>query len=220
MPRGHPHLVWDWNGTILDDLAAVVAATNEALRLVGGPSITADDHRRDFRRPVIDYYRYVLGREVATDEFHHLDRVFHEAYLRLLPTCALVVDAGRALRAWPGTQSLLSMWFHDDLVPAVTGYRLAGHFARVDGLRATRGGGMKAPHLVAHLAALGVAGPDCVLIGDSLDDAAAAAEVGARCVLFAGGFTDEPRLRATGLPLAGTLLEAVQLAGAFAVSPP
>ena len=59
---------------------------------------------------------------------------------------------------------------------------------------------------MAHLEALAVRGEDCVLIGDSLDDAEAAAAVGARVVLYSGGFTDEDRLRATGLPVATTLV--------------
>ena len=51
-----------------------------------------------------------------------------------------------------------------------------------------------------------------MLIGDSVDDADAAASVGARCVLYTGGFTDPARLRAVGVPVADTLAEAMLLA--------
>src|SRR6185503_14665366 len=94
-----------------------------------------------------------------------------------LDTCRLADGAAEAVAAWTGTQSLLSMWFHDYLVPTVDRYGLAGRLSRVDGLRATLGGGPKAPHLISHLEALGLAGPDCVLIGDSVDDAEAAEAV-------------------------------------------
>src|SRR5205807_1821814 len=79
-------------------------------------------------------------------------------------------------------------------------------------LRATIGGGSKTPHLAAHLDALGLTGPECVLIGDSVDDAHAADAVGAACVLYSGGFTDPERLAETGRPVAHTLTEAVRLA--------
>jgi phosphoglycolate phosphatase-like HAD superfamily hydrolase len=207
------HLVWDWNGTLLDDLELVVDATNASLALVGGAPVTADEHRRDFRRPISAYYEYVLGRPVDTAEFGRLDAAFHEAYRAGLTTCRLTVDARSAIAAWAGTQSLLSMWFHQELVPTVDRHGLTALLARVDGLRDVIGGGFKAPHLDAHLRALAVDGRDCVLIGDSVDDAYAAAEVGAQVVLYAGGFTDEARLRATGLPVATTLTEAVRLAG-------
>jgi phosphoglycolate phosphatase-like HAD superfamily hydrolase len=206
------HLVWDWNGTLLDDLTIVVDATNAALAVVGGPVVTADEHRRDYRRPIVDYYAFALGRPVDADEFAKLDQVFHDAYRKLLVDCALAADAVDAINAWPGGQSLLSMWFHHELVPEVTRRGLVERLARIDGLRAEVGGGHKAEHLAEHLDALGVPGHGAVLIGDSIDDAHAAAEVGARCVLYAGGFTDPPLLYATGLPVATTLTEAVELA--------
>src|SRR5205814_3978477 len=142
-----------WNGTLLDDLSLVVEATNASLALVGAGPTTADAHRREFRRPVSAYYADVLGRPVDEAEFSRLDRVFHDAYARGLRGCALTADAAGALAAWTGSQSLLSMWFHDELVPAVDRYGLGGYFARVDGLRAAIGGGPKAPHLAAPLAA-------------------------------------------------------------------
>jgi len=208
------HLVWDWNGTLLDDLELVVAATNASLASMGGPSITLDEHRRDFCRPLTAYYSNVLGRPITTDEFANLDRAFHDAYRAGLPECRLAIDALTAIGSWSGSQSLLSMFFHHELVPVVARHGLVEHLRRVDGLRDPVGGGSKAPHLRAHLEALSVAGEECVLIGDSVDDAEAAAAVGARIVLYAGGITEASRLRATGLPVATTLIEAVTLAAA------
>ncbi|GAA0938710.1 HAD-IA family hydrolase [Virgisporangium aurantiacum] len=206
------HLVWDWNGTLLNDLEPVVEATNAAFALVGGPVVDADEHRRDFRRPIVDYYAYVLGRPIDAAEFVRLDRVFHDTYRTRLVDCALADDAIEAINAWPDTQSLLSMFFHDELVPEVTRRGLVDRLARVDGLRAQVGGGHKAEHLKEHLAALDVAGEDTVLIGDSIDDAHAADEVGAAVVLYTGGFTDPEVLRASGYPVADTLIEAIKLA--------
>ncbi|HEY2948221.1 MAG TPA: HAD hydrolase-like protein [Micromonosporaceae bacterium] len=210
------HLVWDWNGTLLNDLDLVVRATNEAFVSVGAAPISADEHRRRFRRPIAEFYAEAAGRTLDDAEFVRLDRIFHEAYLAGLPTCALVSDAVVALRAWPGTQSLLSMWFHHELVPTVDRHGLTSHFTRVDGQRVLLGGGLifKAEHLARHLAALGVPGEQAVLIGDSLDDAHAADAVGAACVLYGGGFTDPDRLRASGRPVANTLVAAVALAEA------
>lgn len=207
-----PHLVWDWNGTLFDDLPLVVAASNAAFASAGGPQVTTEAHRRDFRRPVRDYYARVLGRPVDDDEFARLDQVFHDAYQAGLATCRLAADALSALGAWVGSQSLLSMWFHTELVPTVGRLGLAPHFVRVDGLCAPVGGGPKRPHLQAHLAKLGLTGRDVVLIGDTVDDAQAAHAVGARCVLYAGGLTEPRQLRATGVPVADTLTEAVALA--------
>jgi phosphoglycolate phosphatase-like HAD superfamily hydrolase len=206
------HLVWDWNGTLLDDLSLVVSSTNEAFAAVGGRAVDADEHRRVFRRPVAEFYAEILERAVDAEEFSKLDRIFHDAYRLGLTDMKLAADATAAMTSWPGTQSLLSMWFHEELVPAVETYGLAGVFTRVDGLRTEVGGHLKAGHLAEHLAGLGLTGEQVVLIGDSLDDAAAADAVGGEAVLYTGGFTDPNRLRASGRPVADTLVEAVALA--------
>ena len=206
------HLVWDWNGTLLDDLHLVVSSSNSAFESAGGRRVSPDEHRRLFRRPVAEFYAEILERAVEADEFGRLDRIFHDAYRMGLTTTSLAADAQQAIRSWPGTQSLLSMWFHEELVPALATYGLAGVFTRVDGLRTEVGGDLKAGHLARHLAELGVPGDRAVLIGDSLDDAAAAESVGAGCVLYTGGFTEPARLRASGVPVADTLEDAVALA--------
>ncbi|TNH24372.1 HAD family hydrolase [Micromonospora orduensis] len=213
MTPARPHLVWDWNGTLLNDLSLVVASTNVAFASVGGPAVTPDEHRVRFRRPIADYYAEVLGEAVDDEAFARLDRIFHDAYRNGLTTCELAADARTAMAAWPGSQSLLSMWFHEELVPTVHTFGLTSHFTRVDGLRAAVGGDRKAESLQAHLAELGVNGGDVVLIGDSIDDADAALAVGGRAVLYTGGFTDPARLRDSGHPVADTLTEAVALAG-------
>nr|BFE67618.1 hypothetical protein GCM10020092_009190 [Actinoplanes digitatis] len=121
------HLVWDWNGTLLDDLSLVVSSTNHTFAAVGGRSVDSDEHRRRFRWPVAEFYAEILERAVDAEEFEELDRIFHEAYRVGLTTISLAADAEAAIRAWPGGQSLLSMWFHDELIPAVQTYGLAQH---------------------------------------------------------------------------------------------
>ena len=206
------HLVWDWNGTLLDDLSLVVTATNHAFTAVGGRQVDSDEHRARFRRPVAEFYAEILERAVDDEEFGRLDKIFHDAYRLGLTSMTLAADATTALRSWPGSQSLLSMWFHSELVPAVETYGLGGVFTRVDGLRTEIGGHLKAGHLASHLDEMGIPGENVVLIGDSLDDAAAADAVGAAIVLYTGGFTHPDRLRAAGRPVADTLVGAVAAA--------
>ena len=206
------HLVWDWNGTLLDDTALVVAATNATLVGLGGREISVEDHRRDFFRPVADYYAHLLGRPVGPDDFLALDATFHTVYRAGLVDVALAPGARDAMAAWTGTQSLLSMFFHDDLLALVRRHGLDALLARVDGLRDLVGGGPKAPYLTAHLRALDLPPGEVVMIADTVDDAEAAAAVGAAIVLYDGGITDTARLEATGAPVASSLVEAVALA--------
>jgi phosphoglycolate phosphatase-like HAD superfamily hydrolase len=211
---GARHLVWDWNGTLFDDHVAVVAAVNDALARLGLPPIDADSYRSHFTRPVERFYEQVAGRAISPEEWEALDQGYHDSYLARLERLALAPDARAALAATQAaglTQSLLSMWRHHDLVPLVERLGIDRYFVRVDGLRRSDGGG-KAAHLVEHLAALKLVPGAVVMVGDSLDDLAAARAVGARCVLYDGGSHHRHALEATGVPVVDTLTAALAAA--------
>jgi phosphoglycolate phosphatase-like HAD superfamily hydrolase len=110
-----------------------------------------------------------------------------------------------------GKQSLPSMWFHDQLVPLVIEHGLTGLFTRIDGLRVDVGGESKAGHLAEHLAVQGLAAGDVVVVGDVLDDAVAAAKVGARCVLVSTGMGGREALAASGAPVVDSVSEALRV---------
>ncbi len=60
-----PHVIWDWNGTLFDDLAIVVASVNASLTQLGAPPIDEGGYRDHFTRPVHVFYEHLLGHEVA-----------------------------------------------------------------------------------------------------------------------------------------------------------
>jgi phosphoglycolate phosphatase-like HAD superfamily hydrolase len=205
------HVVWDWNGTLFDDHVAVVGAVNDALALVGLPPIDSHTYRSHYTRPVQLFYEQVAGRPIEPGEWWTLDDAYHHGYLARLERVGLASDARAALAAAEAaglTQSLLSMWRHQDLVPLVERLGIGHYFRRVDGLRVAGGGG-KTEHLAAHLAALEVEASAVVLVGDTLDDLAAARAVGARCVLYDGGSHHRHALEATGVPVVDTLTGAL-----------
>ncbi|MEV7996479.1 HAD family hydrolase, partial [Streptomyces sp. NPDC086077] len=110
------------------------------------------------------------------------------------------------------SQSILSMYGHEELVPLVRGFGIETHFIRVDG-RTGPSGGSKAEHMVRHLAALARVDPSrTVVIGDAADDAVAALHVGAKAVLYTGGSHGRASLEETGVPVVDSLGEAVALA--------
>jgi phosphoglycolate phosphatase-like HAD superfamily hydrolase len=205
------HIVWDWNGTLFHDIDAVVGATNEIFKPYGIPVLTADGFREVYTRPIWLAYERMLGRALDEGEWERLDIGFHDHYHRLMLVCGLADGCRDTLAAWQnsgGSQSLLSMWGHDRLVLKVTELGLDGHFRRVDGLRSASGG-HKAEHMVAHIAALGADPGEVLVIGDSVDDANAAAHVGARAVLYTGGMTRRADLEALGFPVVDTLAAAL-----------
>jgi phosphoglycolate phosphatase-like HAD superfamily hydrolase len=210
------HIIWDWNGTLFNDIDAIVDATNAIFTGELPEPLTADSLRAAFTRPVWVCYERLLGRPLGDGEWPRLDAGYHEHYHRLMRFCGLAPDARSTLQSWQshgGSQSLLSMWQHDMLVPTVRDYfHLEPYLARVDGLRGVGGGGSKAEHMVAHLAALRLDPADVLVVGDSVDDVEAGRSLGARAVAYTGGSTGRDALAATGAPVVDTLTDALAYA--------
>lgn len=208
------HLVWDWNGTLLDDLPIVVEAVSRSIAMFGFAPITADDYRDHYTRPVRHFYDNLFGRVVADEEWLRLNATFHDVYFDLAGDAPLVPDAREALDLLDAAgwgQSLLSMSPQDWLTTIVDRLGLTERMALVDGLSEVTGG-LKAPHMEGHLRLLGIDGGSVVVVGDTPDDVAAARHVGARAVLFHGGSHHMEVLEAEGVPIAETLVDAVELA--------
>lgn len=205
------HVVWDWNGTLFDDFGQVVAAVNHGLEGLGVGPITATDYRDHYTRPVKGFYEALLGRKVTDEEWASIDRRFHDAYRRRVGSARLAVGARMVLDrvAREGaTQSLLSMYPHSDLLPLVERWELGGWFVVVQGLQG-RAGDRKASHLAVHLQRLDLDPGRVLVVGDALDDAEAAAAVGARCILYDSGSHHRSHLHEAGVPVVESLLEVV-----------
>ncbi|MFE2379503.1 HAD family hydrolase [Streptomyces sp. NPDC059398] len=183
----NPHIVWDWNGTLLGDGRIMMRSVIAAFAVAGLPEITIEDHRKHFTRPISSFFEKLAKRSLSAADYGVLRQSFEAAYRGLAVNLALTSHADAVLRRWAvagRTQSLLSMHPHEKLVPEIKKYGIADLFLRADGYKGS-GADTKAEHLKAHLAALGGPSPDdVILIGDTVDDALAAQDVGLRCVIF------------------------------------
>lgn len=182
------HVVWDWNGTLWDDLPQVHLAVNAALREVGAPKLGLSEYIRVFTRPLPLFYRRVLGREITDSEWERINHRFETSYVASLHLARLASDALRALETVArssATQSILSLYPHDPLNALVHRLGISHYFTRIDGLRGLSGRskvGLFGNHLKA--AAGGIPPHRVVMVGDTDDDLAAATEAGSTCILI------------------------------------
>ncbi|MGN9756169.1 HAD family hydrolase [Streptomyces sp. SD31] len=206
------HIVWDWNGTLFHDNDAIIGATNAAFAELGLDPITLEEYRALYCVPVPKFYERLLGRLPTDVEWEVMDETFHRYYTEHRVRCGLTEGAAELLVEWRSagrSQSILSMYGHEELVPLVRGFGIEEHFIRVDG-RTGPSGGSKAEHMVRHIEALMSVDPArTVVIGDAADDAVAALHVGARAVLYTGGSHSRASLEGVGVPVVDTLGEAV-----------
>ncbi|MEU9411497.1 HAD family hydrolase [Streptomyces sp. NPDC048281] len=205
------HIVWDWNGTLFHDNDAIIGATNAASAELGLAPITLEQYRALYCVPVPKFYERLMGRLPTDTEWEVMDVIFHRYYAEHRARCGLTEGAAELLAGWRSagrSQSLLSMYVHDELVPLVRGFGIEPHFVRVEG-RVGPSGGSKAEHMVRHLRQLEDVAPGrTVVIGDAADDAVAARAAGARAVLYTGGSHGRASLEEVGVPVVDSLAEA------------
>lgn len=210
--QGATHIVWDWNGTLFHDNEAIIGATNAAFAELGIEPLTLEQYRALYCVPVPKFYERLIGRLPTDEEWEIMDGIFHRYYVEHRAACGLTEGVPTLLADWQSagrSQSILSMYGHEDLVPLVRGFGIEPHFLRVDG-RIGPSGGSKAEHMVRHVGALtGVEPSRVVVIGDAADDAVSARHVGAQAVLYTGGSHSRASLEEVGVPVVDTLAEAV-----------
>ncbi len=215
--NGVRHVVWDWNGTLVDDSLVILECVNQVLDAFGIPHVTADFYRSHFSRPVTRFYESLLGSRLSPSDWISIEEGFRTAYRERVNGVALRPDAAgvlRQLRSNGTTQSILSMWHEDDLLSRVWDLDIGQLFIEIDGSVGV-GGGRKAARLRRHLRQLrinhGIGTAGVVMVGDTLDDADAAADSRVRCVLIDGGSHHRAALEQSGSPVVGSLSAAVEL---------
>lgn len=130
------HVVFDWNGTLIDDCALAVATVN-ALRVERGMAeITKDQYRRAFRFPISAFYRD-LGFEVDDQGFSALMARYLALFNAGVDDCPLHPGARETiaqLRAAGVGVHILSASHQDTLRRSLEAKGLTADFDEVAGM--------------------------------------------------------------------------------------
>ncbi|OGQ99973.1 MAG: hypothetical protein A2284_02865 [Deltaproteobacteria bacterium RIFOXYA12_FULL_61_11] len=203
LPR---HVIWDWNGTLLDDVALCVEVMDGMLRARGLPGLDVQRYREVFDFPVIEYYRR-LGFDFEVEPFSEVGTEFIVTYERRrheAPLRAGAVEVLHRLRAAGVTQSLLSAYRQESLEQLIRTHGLETHFLALRGLGDHYAHGKQELGL-RHLAELPYAREEIVLVGDTVHDHEVATLLGLRAFLLTDGHQAASRLATSGRPLLAEL---------------
>ncbi|HKE16381.1 MAG TPA: HAD family hydrolase [Kofleriaceae bacterium] len=200
------HVLWDWNGTLLDDLDAAIDAMNRVLAASGLPLLDRARYRSVFGFPVQDYYgRLGFGPEHGT--FEDWARAFLDAYDRGASGIPIRREARAILTRLKGAglrQVVLSAARAGHLQEMITWHELGDFFEELLGRDDHHASG-KLDVARAWIERTGVDPARLLLVGDTMHDYEVAREIGAHCVLIAEGHHGEARLRACDCAVLGTL---------------
>ena len=213
------HVIWDWNGTLLDDVNSCVEVLNGMLLRRGLPYVTRKYYKERFGFPVRPFYEG-LGFDVSDQAFAALSTEFIAQYKSVLAGVTLhdgALDVMTRLSCVLEYQVVVSAMEHNLLGTMLTNYGVLPH------LRSHQGTGdlqasSKIDVGVALVKALDLNPSEVLLIGDTEHDLELAQAIGCRCALHVGGHQARERLQATGCDVVDDLVSVVALVKRYAVA--
>lgn len=196
----YSHILWDFNGTLLDDVSIGIESINTLLVSRHLAPLDREAYYRAFRFPIREYYRAV-GFDFSKDPFEVLAHEWITEYRRREKTAPLCPHARQALtyirdRGIP--QILFSATQRQMLLEQTEQLGIADLFTEILGCDDVYADGKTS----VGLAWVNRVKPkSALLIGDTEHDVQTAREMGIDCVLVAGGHQPESSLAALGVPV-------------------
>jgi len=202
------HIIWDWNGTLLDDVDCCVDTLNSLLHERAIPPVSRSSYVGAFGFPVRSYYEW-LGFDFEREDFGQLSVDFIARYRTRLSSVTLhrsVLSLLTALQGRVQSQRVVSAMEHALLGEMLHSYGVAPFLESHHGTGDLQAGS-KVDVGRRALAQMGAIPDEVLLVGDTLHDHELAEALGCACVLFTGGHQSAPRLQVARRPLVDTLSE-------------
>jgi len=190
------HVIWDWNGTLLDDVDLAVAAISEVLAQNGLTPIDRDGYRKTFCFPISEYYRR-LGFDTQGTAYETATRQFVASYAKLISAGKLHAGTEAVLKTVKERgmkQSILSAAHESDLHKLLSHFQIAPYFDHVYGL-SDHYAASKMERGKDLLKACGVSPSETLLIGDTDHDWEVGSALGVEVLLLCDGHQHEDRLQ-------------------------
>jgi len=192
-------IIWDWNGTLLNDIDASIKSINKILSEKEMELLTRESYRKVFGFPVKDYY-VKMGFDFTKDDwetvaYDYINNFISEMpYTRLfddvVPTLDLCVDRGI-------NHYILSAMEYNQLLKDVDRQGVNKYFDAIYGINNIYAGSkvdLGKKLLIENNIDLN----STIMIGDTIHDYEVAQSMGIDCVLCSKGHQERSRLEDTG----------------------
>lgn len=203
------YIIWDWNGTLLDDMEPSLDAVNEMLSKRAMPLLSPGKYREYIGVPIRKFYEKVF--DLEKEKYEDIIMEWNRGYSSRMRECRLSAGAVRCLeyfRRCGCTQIIVSSSKNELLKKNVEKYGIAHYFDAVlgaDDYFAASKIDRAVNYIREH-------GPGKILTaGDLEHDSDLAAALGADCVLLASGHDMRERLERTGATVIDSLDELIEI---------
>lgn len=202
----YTHIIWDFNGTILDDLAPGIEVLNTLLVERSLPKITKEHYLQVFGFPIKAYYE-ALGFDFSTESYSALADEWSVLYREASKNCGLCPGVRELIDFFDALclpQYILSASEYGMLCEQLRALGIYDRFTELLALRDFHA----ASKVELGLQWAAKHKPEKpLLIGDTTHDCETAAAIGADCMLIAAGHQCKERLLSCGVPVFDTARE-------------
>lgn len=201
------NILWDWNGTILNDTPVAFEATNILLERYGYPIITLEYYRDNIDTPIVNFYSKIF--DLNKHDMQMLDDEWGVLYNQLSDEIGLHEGVKELLRFFSDEncrQVVLSAFRTEEITKYARKFSVEKYFENILGTlnivmesKTIRGRRYMKEHKFA---------PEQTLyIGDTVHDFDTAFALGVDCVLFSGGQQSPKLLQQCGVPVFDSFAE-------------
>jgi len=193
------HIIWDWNGTLVNDAPVSYLVHSEMLSRRKLAPITFQRYQEIYEHPVQRIYER-SGFDFTKESLENVAHEWHAIYAERMPQIKLQDDSLAALKRAKAkniSQVILSALPHKILCQSLKAQGIGSYFTYVSGLddQLARSKIENGHRLLKETGAIA---EKTIMIGDSSHDIETAQALGIKCHLVGRGFEDKARLLSHG----------------------
>lgn len=203
----YKYIIWDWNGTLLDDVNINIEIINTLLKERGLPLIDSPDKYKNlFCFPIQNFYKE-LGFTFKDEPFEDVARQYAFMYDEMYPSAEIPYETEELLLTFKQkgiTQIIISATEQKFLLKQVTYFELEQYFTDILG---TSDIYVRSKVSVAQqwMQENGISPDEVLFIGDTTHDKEVADSIGCDCILVAKGHQSKDILTFSGAVIADGL---------------
>ena len=200
------HIIWDYNGTVVDDVDTAVAAVNAMLKKRGLPPTNKETYKDTLVMPLEKYYSTVgiLNADIPSlsvefreesENNSHLSKIFEGVF----EVVSFAKNKGI-------TNILMSSLYCKYLELEVEKYGIRKYFDFIMGMKDTSVGS-KYNMAYEYISKNSINPENVLFIGDLISDAQTAKKIGGKCILIPNGHNSKKRCENEGVTVCENLFE-------------
>ncbi len=210
MTYGIKTILWDWNGTLLNDTEICRQIVNGLLRKRNLKELSFERYQNIFTFPVKDYYEKA-GFDFSKEAFKVPANEFIQSYHQRLESAKLHNHTEETLQYFKQNnylQFIVSAMEHKTLIQSIKDRNIYDYFEHISGIN-NHYAHSKTENAIQMISEHGLKPAEVCLVGDTIHDFEVAEEIKCKCILIAAGHQSKERLESTGSPVLNSLNEII-----------